>query len=775
MNKKSLLFAMGLSFCLAMQAQMNDITSQYITNAGFEECEAVEITECKGYGTVVHGPGYCLMAEQTVAHGYDYAANGWQLEQQNKNANGGVVEYGGKIQYSKSGYEDVPATGPTATSGSKALCFCGNNNLIYKQPTSVTLPAGTYKMTVNIYPYNGAYSTVQPTTKVKTFTGFVDNDGKEYFSETRSDNKEITLNTNQWNQEIIYFELTKPTTGHFQVSYGIQYFLVIDDICLEGETGIITSALSKVLNKAKALNAELNDAGLATAIQDAELFIANPTDQDAVTTQTETLYTAMSTALSASSGVIDITAAYLENASFEAERMNPWEWGATSGIIGEASEMYQPFIDGNKFADFATGGSVFQTISHLPAGFYALDAKLNGSAWLILGKSTDDKTICTGGKDPVFLRYHPAIHELVTQADLIAGVQGSGKYHIDNFRLFYGKDANSLESRLLDDVKADAQAILDNNSFSAVTGSERTGIETSIQGNDAAAVNRAVNTFITSLDKYNSLAKKKNDAANYTKASYPYASDDIFASIQEVVNTTATSASNATELTEQLDNLFLQVYVSNAYCEGVEKVDYTSSIKDANATAEASGWAMQNMSLLQLGASKAWKNPKTGLTDNIVYGTSTSYDYNAEKNTLILVQTLSNLPAGKYVLSITMMASTNMNVYVFFNRNQIGTMVGKGTSSGGKYGAAWNDYTIEFTKSGDDAQPLQIQAKPSNSYSKELYLDNFRLYNINTSTGIQSVNSQRATDSMFFDLQGRRIAKPTKGLYIRNGKKVILK
>ena len=775
--KKTLLIISALFVNLggAILNAQEDVTSQYITNPSFENSEAVEITECKGYGSVVHGNGHCLMIESSVAHGYDYESTGWKLESQNTNANGGVVVYGNKVQYSKSGFESVPDS-PDATSGSKALCFCGNNNMNYKQPTEVTLPAGSYKMKIRLFPYNGAYSTQQPTTKVKDFTGFVANNGTEYFNENRSDNKEITLNSNVWNEETIFFELTEPTTGHFQVSYGIQYFVVVDDIRLEGETGIITSGLQKVVNKATALNTELSSSDLSIAISNAEVVIANPTDQDAVTAQISTLYSAMATALSAATGVVNITSAYLENPSFEAERMKPWEWGASSGNIAEAGEMYAPYIDGVKMVDCASGGTILQTISHLPAGFYAVDAKLNGSSWLILGKSTDDKTICTGGKDPVFLRYHPNIYQLTEPADIIVGVNGSGKYHADDFRLFYGKDAASLEARLLTDVKTDAQAILNNESFNAVTGSERTDIQTALEGNDYKTINTKINTFITSLDKYNALTKKKGEAVNYTQAIYPYATASLFADIQTIINTAATSATNATELTTQLDGLYFQVYVSNAYCEGVDCTDYTANIKDANATTEATGWAAQNMSILTLSSSKAWKNPKTSENDNIVFGTSSSYNYStAEKKALILKQTLQGLPAGKYVLSMTMMASTNLNVYVFFNGQQIGTMVGKGTASGGKYGVAWNDYTFEFTKTGDDAQPLQIQCTPPNNYTKDLYIDNFRLYLLNTATGIQNVQ-RTATDSQaIFDLQGRRIAQPAKGLYIVNGKKVIFK
>ena len=45
----------------------------------------------------------------------------------------------------------------------------------------------------------------------------------------------------------------------------------------------------------------------------------------------------------------------------------------------------------------------------------------------------------------------------------------------------------------------------------------------------------------------------------------------------------------------------------------------------------------------------------------------------------------------------------------------------------------------------------------------------------NETTGVESINRETITNNQFFDLQGRRVAQPTKGLYIVNGKKVIIK
>ncbi len=46
---------------------------------------------------------------------------------------------------------------------------------------------------------------------------------------------------------------------------------------------------------------------------------------------------------------------------------------------------------------------------------------------------------------------------------------------------------------------------------------------------------------------------------------------------------------------------------------------------------------------------------------------------------------------------------------------------------------------------------------------------------LNETTGISDVNRETITNNRYYDLQGRRVAQPTKGLYIVNGKKVVVK
>ena len=65
--------------------------------------------------------------------------------------------------------------------------------------------------------------------------------------------------------------------------------------------------------------------------------------------------------------------------------------------------------------------------------------------------------------------------------------------------------------------------------------------------------------------------------------------------------------------------------------------------------------------------------------------------------------------------------------------------------------------------------------KPFRAYFKDVPAG-ARLMFFDETTGISEVmgNTEKAS-GIYYDLQGRRIAQPQKGLYIVNGKKVVLK
>lgn len=757
---------------MGAHAQMQDVTSQYIPNAGFEECDALPTVVYHDNQKNIDIDKVELYQESSVAKGYDYEAQGWKLVEQQTAVNGGVVIYNCNIQTGKwaTAGEPGPAAGVT---GEKGLCFVGNKGLVYQQANEITLPAGVYRFTVNLYARNGQTTNPGATQQVVNVkTGFMPTGGNEE-SLIPAIRKSMQFASNAWDQEVLDIELTEATTGRFQISYGSSYYVIVDDVKLEYQGGVVTTALQNVITKAQALNFELSNSDLATAIAIAQGFIAEPTTQEDVTVQVEALYTAMANALTASTDPVNITAAYLENASFETGKINPWEWGSVTGGVGSPinaeSEVY---LDGNKMVEFTSSGSnlLTQTVTHLPAGYYIIDAKLNQNAVLKLGTQ---ETSCTGGTDALYLRVHSKAMNVAAPTDLIVGARSTKAFRIDNFRLFYGKDEASLLAAILPAVKSDAQSVIGMSQFDCITGDERTALQTAINGTDIDAINTALNAFVSAKSAYENLNKAKNSSLDYTKEAYPYGSDDIFQQIQKILATDATSATDATGMTTQLETLCFNFYVSNSYCEGVNRVDYTNTIIGANATEQATGWGVKNMAIRT--DKTGWKNPKTDEVDKVVYGITSDYYSTCANTASILKQTLNGLPAGNYVLSMTMMGSTNLPVYVFFNEKLIGEMTAIGIYGGGKYGAGWNDYVIAFTKADDSDMPLQLQCKPEANY-KEWYVDNFRLYRLTGDTeGIGEVNVNNVpSNHSVYDLQGRKVnTQLKKGIYIVDGRKVI--
>lgn len=768
MKRKSLFITTALLFCIGAYAQFEDVTSQYIPNAGFEECEALPTTVYHDNQNNVDINIVELYPVWSEEKGTDYESTGWKLVEQKTNANGGVVTYGCNIWTSKYSTAGEPGA-PSGVTGTKGLCFCGNNGLVYQQANEITLPKGFYRLTVNAYARNGQTTGKGETVQVVNIkTGFMPTGGTEE-DLVPAERKSVQFPNDTWVQDVIEIELTKATTGRFQISYGTSYFVVIDDVRLEYYDGVITTALSNQLVKAQALNAELESSSLAEAIAAAEAFLANPTDQEDVEPQVAALKSAMTTALTATTKAVNITAAYVENASFESGGTG-WEgYGVAQEPVNDLSLAY---IDGKNIYDYTAAGSntLYQTLADMPAGYYLLDAKMNKDAQLVINTTRTD---CTGGVEYVFLRVPSAVKNITAAGDLKIGSRGSKAYKIDDFRLFYGKDEASLLARVLADVKADATAILNDPQFASVTGTERTALATAIEGNDIAAINKAANDLVTATVAYPKLEKAKQNAAAYTMEAYPYALQSLYDQIQTLIATDATTADEAVSMATQLDDLCFQFYVSNFYCEGVEKTDYT----DASPFISLAG--------TNVGArtdAAQWTDPKTGVKQSAIYGVKSTYPSQSANNASAFYLTLtSTLPAGRYVFSIIMMGSTGLTVDVCKNTQKsttgmtkIGELKGQGTVAGGKYGAGWNDFAVEFTRNEGDNYII-MYCLPTENY-KEWYVGNMRLYLLaDQATAIESVEQAAATDNRCHDLQGRLVSYPQKGLYIVNGKKVVIK
>ena len=62
----------------------------------------------------------------------------------------------------------------------------------------------------------------------------------------------------------------------------------------------------------------------------------------------------------------------------------------------------------------------------------------------------------------------------------------------------------------------------------------------------------------------------------------------------------------------------------------------------------------------------------------------------------------------------------------------------------------------------------------TNSDWNDTYMTFFKKYMKNT-TGVENINRETITNNQFFDLQGRRVEQPARGLYIKNGRKYVVR
>ena len=151
---------------------------------------------------------------------------------------------------------------------------------------------------------------------------------------------------------------------------------------------------------------------------------------------------------------------------------------------------------------------------------------------------------------------------------------------------------------------------------------------------------------------------------------------------------------------------------------------------------------------------------------------------NASGTTLTLAQVTGTVPANTGLLlsgtasdDVDIPTAASSTTDVTANKLKPGT--GTAVNAADKYVLVARDSKAVFAHTGDHAATVAVGkayldlngASPAHSF----VLDD------SETTGINNVNYETISNNRFFDMQGREVVKPTKGLYIVNGKKVIIK
>ena len=270
---------------------------------------------------------------------------------------------------------------------------------------------------------------------------------------------------------------------------------------------------------------------------------------------------------------------------------------------------------------------------------------------------------------------------------------------------------------------ANAQTIIADGQYSNVTGSEKTALQAAIDADasldksDADAIeaattalNDATTAFTGAKSAYDTFAAAK--AVEY-EDNLPYASSTKFAAIGTAQVATATSASDATAKTNAIISAYRLYVESNAMAEGVGGIDKTNLISDANFSGvtidgqTAGAWAFS-----QTGGTVAILNGES-FTDGDGNANYSYFDYNNNGgNNQNLSQTLTDLPKGQYLLTVTARATTAMtgNYYlsVDFDETSAREAIPAIGNTGGTFGRGWNDVSLVFNHVSDGNVTIHV-------------------------------------------------------------------
>ena len=211
--KRILLFAamtlIAGAWSLSANAQQQDVTATYLTNADFSSGTPIDNSICT-YGKDMAGNGTTYYGAQAI-DGWTSASVGTAADGYNDcGLAAGLFAYGGTPWVGGTGFT-APATDPNGNAGNAAgLIAVWSNTVRYTQ--DVTLEAGSY--TVKFKVFNTTNASYQGGKFITTnLFGFAENGGTTHYAPNN------TFAIGQWTTVAVTFELSAQTAGKISMGY----------------------------------------------------------------------------------------------------------------------------------------------------------------------------------------------------------------------------------------------------------------------------------------------------------------------------------------------------------------------------------------------------------------------------------------------------------------------------------------------------------------------------------------------------------------------------
>ena len=342
---------------------------------------------------------------------------------------------------------------------------------------------------------------------------------------------------------------------------------------------------------------------------------------------------------------------------------------------------------------------------------------------------------------------------LLMELDEEKEVTLSLKGHVNNswigacdFALLTTEDNTSINKAAYEAALANANAALENTDYAVVTGEERTNLSaevvkeepTTASGYDEAteALTAATAAFTAAKVSYDALITAKAIAAA-EEEDYPYASAEkktAFVNAVEAANGTITNAEDAATKAATLTMAQRTWVESNAKAEGIidfEVVDYTNKIENARAQ-------QGDQNAIVPGQAWGWtKNIERKSAEKPTYADGSTLNYldggnwNGSSWDIAVTQKISGIPAGKYLLSVTARAETDLTTFELLANGETAAL--KHISADvntGTFGRGYNDGFVLFeVADANDEVTIGVRGV-ANTEHQWMSFTNFRLVKI---------------------------------------------
>lgn len=297
-------------------------------------------------------------------------------------------------------------------------------------------------------------------------------------------------------------------------------------------------------------------------------------------------------------------------------------------------------------------------------------------------------------------------------------------------------------------AKADAETTIADATYTNVTGVERTNLQTAIDAvvaDNDAAYNTATDDILNKQSAFTS-ALTHYQALIDAQAAVP---DLAYAATAKkaFITAVATSADDADAKLAAMTTDLRAYYESNALAEGVSgAVNMTDKLTNYVNPSDISGWDLVNTdgnSKMRIMSNEPYTNSDgteaTGYFDTDSWGKAFTSTFTQN------VQ----LRAGKYILTAKARGNGTTTYQVVANGES--TDIASIGNSGGVFGRGWNDYTVEFTVATSGMVTLGINMETAAS-SNWLSFSDFRLVQLEGAATMTIGDAKYATFCAPFDV-----------------------